>query len=81
MPDEGTHRTAVTAQRRPGRQPATSRAQIEHAAFELFEAKGFADTTVDDIAAAAGIGRRTSFRYFGSKRTTSHGDRSRRSSR
>ena len=36
-------------------------------AFELFDRQGFEGTTVDDIAAAAGIGRRTFFRYFASK--------------
>ena len=29
--------------------------------------RGFDDTTIDDIAVAAGIGRRTFFRYFASK--------------
>jgi mycofactocin system transcriptional regulator len=45
----------------------TSRAELENAAFGLFEARGFEHVTVDEIAAAAGIGRRTFFRYFPSK--------------
>jgi mycofactocin system transcriptional regulator len=50
-----------------GRKPATSRAELEHVAFELFDSQGFEQVTVDDIATAAGIGRRTFFRYFASK--------------
>jgi mycofactocin system transcriptional regulator len=53
--------------RQPGRRRVTSRAELEHTAFGLFAAHGFDATTVDDIAAAAGIGRRTFFRYFPSK--------------
>jgi TetR/AcrR family transcriptional regulator, regulator of mycofactocin system len=52
---------------RAGRRRVTSRAELEHAAFDLFARQGFDRTTVDDIAAAAGIGRRTFFRYFPSK--------------
>jgi len=51
----------------PGRRRVTSRAELEQAAFTLFAAHGFDATTVDEIAAAAGIGRRTFFRYFPSK--------------
>jgi TetR/AcrR family transcriptional regulator, regulator of mycofactocin system len=51
----------------PGRKRVTSRAELEQAAFGLFAANGFEQTTVDQIAAAAGIGRRTFFRYFPSK--------------
>jgi mycofactocin system transcriptional regulator len=51
----------------PGRKRVTSRAELEQAAFRLFAAHGFDSTTVDEIAAAAGIGRRTFFRYFPSK--------------
>jgi TetR/AcrR family transcriptional regulator, regulator of mycofactocin system len=51
----------------PGRRRVTSQAELERVAFELFAAHGFEQTTVEDIAAAAGIGRRTFFRYFPSK--------------
>ena len=51
----------------PGRPPVTSHAAIEAAAFALFERQGFDDTTTDEIAEAAGIGRRTLFRYYPSK--------------
>ncbi|MGY1839565.1 MULTISPECIES: acyl-CoA-like ligand-binding transcription factor [unclassified Modestobacter] len=36
-------------------------------AQRLFLEVGFEETSIDDIARAAGIGRRTFFRYFGSK--------------
>jgi AcrR family transcriptional regulator len=36
--------------------------------MELFEERGFEDTTVADIAARAGLTKRTFFRYFGDKR-------------
>jgi TetR/AcrR family transcriptional regulator, regulator of mycofactocin system len=55
------------APRRSGRRPVTSRSEIEHIALDLFSERGFDTTTVDDIAAAAGIGRRTVFRYYPSK--------------
>ncbi|MCK9496208.1 MAG: TetR family transcriptional regulator [Dehalococcoidia bacterium] len=45
----------------------TTRAEIARAAIRAFLRGGFENTTVDDIAAAAGISRRTYFRYFSSK--------------
>ncbi|MDQ4116881.1 MAG: mycofactocin system transcriptional regulator [Actinomycetota bacterium] len=53
--------------RRSGRRPVTTRFEIEHIALEMFSEQGFDTTTVDDIAHAAGIGRRTFFRYYASK--------------
>jgi AcrR family transcriptional regulator len=46
---------------------AELRRDLVAAAVELFHARGYDDTTIDDIAAAAGVGRRTFFRYFRSK--------------
>ena len=59
---------------RPGRRPSTTKADLSHVALHLFEERGFEETTVDDIAAAAGIGRRTFFRYFASKNDLPWGD-------
>jgi TetR/AcrR family transcriptional regulator, regulator of mycofactocin system len=59
---------------RAGRRPVTSRAELERAAFDLFDRQGFERTTIDDIALAAGIGRRTFFRYFPSKNDVPWGD-------
>nr|WP_246321637.1 mycofactocin system transcriptional regulator [Nocardioides panzhihuensis] len=50
-----------------GRPAATSHAEIEQAAFQLFMSKGFEATTLDDIGAAIGVGRRTITRYYPSK--------------
>lgn len=51
----------------PGRRRVTSAAELEAAALELFLDQGFEATTVDEIASACGIGRRTFFRYYPSK--------------
>jgi mycofactocin system transcriptional regulator len=59
---------------RLGRQPATSVAELSHIGLELFIRNGFDATTVDEIAEAAGIGRRTFFRYFASKNDLPWGD-------
>ncbi len=45
---------------------STSERLVE-AAFALYEEQGYDRTTVDDIAARAGVGRATFFRIFGSK--------------
>ncbi|MCA2218146.1 TetR/AcrR family transcriptional regulator [Jidongwangia harbinensis] len=42
-------------------------AEVTEVAMDLFLEKGFEATTIDDIAAAAGISRRSFFRYFGTK--------------
>lgn len=43
------------------------RRELAAAAMELFAAKGYEATTVDEIAAQAGVARRTFFRHFRSK--------------
>lgn len=57
----------TTDARGKGRPRVTSHAQIEEVAFALFDERGFEATTMDEVAAAAGIGRRTLFRYYPSK--------------
>jgi len=64
----------VTGELRPGRRPSTSHADLARIGMRLFIERGFDETTVDDIAAAAGIGRRTFFRYFSSKSDVPWGD-------
>lgn len=44
-----------------------ARAHVARTGVALFLERGFDATTMDDVAAAAGISRRTLFRYFGSK--------------
>ena len=57
-----------------GRPESTSHAAIEQAAFELFSTQGFDGTTLDQIAHAVGVNRRTLFRYYPSKNAIPWGD-------
>ncbi|WP_370092366.1 TetR family transcriptional regulator [Streptacidiphilus sp. MAP12-20] len=57
----GTPARRATAQRQLMRQ------ELATAAMELFASQGYEETTVDQIAVAAGVARRTFFRYFRSK--------------
>ncbi|MFF9038254.1 TetR family transcriptional regulator [Streptomyces sp. NPDC014892] len=43
------------------------RSLLARTAIELFGAKGFDNTTLDEVAAAAGVSRRTLFNYFRNK--------------
>ena len=45
-----------------------ARERLERAALELFTEQGFAETTVPQITAKAGLTTRTFFRYFADKR-------------
>lgn len=46
---------------------AATSARIAAAALDLFSATGFARVTVGEVAAAAGVGERTLYRYFADK--------------
>ncbi|MFF5296563.1 TetR family transcriptional regulator [Paractinoplanes globisporus] len=49
----------------PAAEPVRER--LAAAAFELFAEKGYESTTIDEIASAAGVARRTFFRHYRSK--------------
>ncbi|MDP9223407.1 MAG: TetR family transcriptional regulator [Actinomycetota bacterium] len=51
---------------RETKKASTSQAIVD-AAMELFKGRHFSDVSIDEIAAAAGIARRTFFRYFPTK--------------
>ncbi|MEE2031828.1 mycofactocin system transcriptional regulator [Rhodococcus chondri] len=59
---------------RIGRRPSTTRESLSAIGIELFRTRGFDETSVDEIAEAAGIARRTLFRYFPSKNAVPWGD-------
>jgi mycofactocin system transcriptional regulator len=61
-------------QSRVGRHRSTTPQHITDVALELFTARGFAEVSVDDVAKAAGIARRTLFRYYASKNAILWGD-------
>ncbi len=62
------------AKARVGRRRSTSWEHISAVAIDLFSARGFDDVSVDDVATAAGIARRTLFRYYPSKNALPWGD-------
>jgi len=51
-----------------------TRARVERAALDLFTVRGFENVTTDQVADAAGISRRTFFRYFATKADAVWGD-------
>lgn len=57
-----------------GRPPVTSHAALEQVGIELFATRGFERTSVDDIAEAAGVSRRTFFQDFPAKADVVWGD-------
>ena len=61
-------------QTRVGRRRSTTPQHITDVALRLFADHGFAEVSVDDVAQAAGIARRTVFRYYASKNAIPWGD-------
>src|SRR4029077_15628946 len=45
----------------------SARDRLAQAAFDLFNERGYEQTTIDDIAERAGLGRATFFRHYRSK--------------
>jgi len=66
MPQESQHRV--------GRRRSTTWDHISNVAIDLFAARGFDEVSVDDVAEAAGIARRTLFRYYPSKNALPWGE-------
>ena len=60
--------------RRAGGPTDGTRARVERAALDLFTLRGFENVTIDEVADAAGISRRTFFRYFATKADAVWGD-------
>jgi AcrR family transcriptional regulator len=52
-----------------GRRPHIAAAELARVAVTLFEAQGYDDTSMDEIAAVAHVSRRSLFRYFPTKAT------------
>jgi mycofactocin system transcriptional regulator len=64
----------MDSQPKLGRKRSTTRDHIADVAIDLFCARGFDAVSVDDVAQAAGIARRTLFRYYASKSAIPWGD-------
>jgi len=59
---------------RVGRRRSTTPDHISNVAIDLFADRGFDEVSVDDVAEASGIARRTLFRYYPSKNALPWGD-------
>src|SRR4051812_14188247 len=69
---QGQHDVPVTqTETAPGE---GTRARVERAALDLFTLRGFEHVTTDEVADAAGISRRTFFRYYATKADAVWGD-------
>jgi len=68
------NREKVSATSLRERHKEATRQELRAAALRLFQSKGFTQTSVDDIALAAGVSRSTFFRYFPSKESVVYGE-------
>ena len=59
---------------RVGRRRTTTQGRIADIAVDLFDTYGFSEVSVEDVALASGIARRTLFRYYSSKNAIPWGD-------
>jgi AcrR family transcriptional regulator len=59
--------TSASTNRGPGRPPRIDPESVAAIALELFERRGFDDVSMDEVASAAGVSRRSLFRLFPSK--------------
>lgn len=65
---------AAATRPRAGRRRTTTCDHIADVAIDLFSTYGFSEVSVDDVALASGIARRTLFRYYASKNAIPWGD-------
>ncbi len=73
-PGPAAHAGPAGPAARRGRPPGTSRRTLELIALRLFTEQGFDETPIEQIAAEAGVSRRTFFRYFDSKASVLWGE-------